>query len=180
MNPENFPISVGQSLSEVRREFGPPAMEGRDESLEDMGLIVPKSERKVWRDLLYMSVKPSDSRELKSVSVNLRFQYRKDNGVVWSARVMDTWKVWNRTLYGLNNQGKIGDFLKTLGKPSKQAEESPSLASCWWVKDDLGFHLRIYTRDFPDVGVTHYAGEAQWIYVCSLKLGPAGVRSWFS
>jgi hypothetical protein len=166
-------------MSEARQVLGTPSMDGRDESLRDMGVSLDKSDRKNWRDALYMSMKKSKDMILEHVSINVRMQYRADTKRIWSIRVMDTWKVFRCSFYGLDNHARFDEIRKILGRPLKTKEESGSLDSHWWIKDDLGFHLRVYSRDLPDVGVTHYKGEAQWVLVCSLKAAPPGIASWF-
>ena len=128
-----------------------------------------------------MSMKtPDDTKHLQHVSVNIRFQYRRNDGKIWSVRVMDTWRVYPCSLYGLDNHGHLEDYMNELGIPRRTQKESRILDSYWWVKRDLGFHLWIYSVDWSDVGITHRAGEAQFINVCSLKLTPPGVEAWFT
>src|SRR5947207_590952 len=144
-----------------------------------MGVSIGAVDQKNWRDLLFMSMKSPKRQELESVSVNIRMQYRRDTGQIWSIRVMDTWRVFRCSLYGLDNHDLLDQFVKDLGSPRKTEKESRSLNSYWWVREKLGYHMRVYSQDFPDVGITHHAGEAQWSFGCSFELVRSGIEGWF-
>jgi len=174
----SFPIALGKTMSVMRKAFGTPDEDTRDESLQYMGVQLDKADLKNWRDAVFLRMHSVKKTDIQNASVNVRCQYRRETGKIWSLRVMDTWKVYRCIMCGIDNHARLEDHRKALGEPSRVKEESNLLMSYWWMKDDLGIHMRVYSHDFKDVGVNHYAGELQWLYVCSLSLAPAGLRGW--
>jgi hypothetical protein len=162
----------------MKKAFGAPEDDDLDESLQFMGIQLNKEDCENWRHAVFLKAHSRNTKDIHTVSVNIRCQYRRDTGKIWSLRVMDTWRVYPVVLCGIDNHVPFGDHKKAFGNPSRTKEESIGLMSYWWVKDDLGVHMRVYSRDSQDVGVNHYAGELQWLYVCSIGLAPAGVGSW--
>lgn len=177
--PTSFPITLAQAFKDARKTMGTPEIDEKDESLADIGVAEGSIDLKNWRHAVYMTMTPLGKEGLEAVSVNIRFQYRRDTGQIWSIRIMDSWKVYDCTLYGLRTRWHLEEFCKELGAPKRTAPQTKAMDNYFWIKGKVGYRIEIFNKQIRDVGVVNEKGEAASIGVCDLEIAPPGVKQWF-